>query len=189
MGSVVAERLITAEEFLRMPDSKGAELVDGRIEEKEMGAESAWLGNELLFEMKLVVKRGQLGTVGGMEFGIQCWPDHPNRVRKPDVLFYRRGRLPDGLPEGWATVAPDLVVEVVSPNDKVEALERKLAEYREAGIPLIWVIYPRTRTAQILGANLARTEIDRDGSLEGGEILPGFSLKLSDLFAAANAVR
>ena len=154
-----------------------------------MGAESAWIGSRILRRMGNYAEDGDLGTVAAMEFGIQCWPDHPNRVRKPDVLFYRRGRLPDGLPEGWATVAPDLVVEVVSPNDKVEALERKLAEYREAGIPLIWVIYPRTRTAQVLGVNLARTEIGHDGSLEGGEILPGFSFKLSDLFAAANAVR
>ena len=189
MSTVVAERLITAEEFLCMEENEGAELVDGRIEEKEMGDASAWIGGRLFARMSVLAEDNDLGTVGGMEFGIQCWPDHPNRVRKPDVLFYRRGRLPNGLAEGWEKTAPDLVVEVVSPNDKVAPVERKLREYREAGIPLIWVIHPDSGTAQVLGANLARTEIGRDGVLDGGDILPGFKLKLSDLFAAANAVR
>lgn len=189
MSTIVAERLITAEEFLCMEENKGAELVDGRIEEKQMGAESALIGNDLLFEMKLVANRDKLGTVGGMEFGIQCWPDHPNRVRKPDVLFIRRERLPGRPPRGWLTIAPDLVAEVVSPNDTVEKLERKLREYKEAGIPLIWVIYPDAGTADVLGANLPRTQLGRDGVLDGGDILPGFTLKLADLFAASAAVR
>ena len=190
MSTVVAERLITAEEFLCMPENEGTELVDGRIEAKDMGSKSAWLANRVLRRMgNYAEDDNHLGTVGGMEFGIQCWPDHPNRVRKPDVVFFRTDRFPDGLVEGWATVVPDLVVEVVSANDRVEDVEDKLEEYRQAGIPLIWVIYPRTRTAQVMGANLPRYEIGRDGVLDGGDILPGFALQLADLFAAVDAVR
>lgn len=189
MSTVVAERLITADEFLCMEENKGAELVDGRIGEKEMGAESAWIGGRLFARMSVLAEDNDLGTVGGTEFGRQCWPDHPDRVRKPDVLFCRRGRLPNGLAEGWERTAPDLVVEVVSPKDRVAPVERKLREYRDAGIPLIWVIYPDSGTAQVLGANLPRTEIGRDGTVDGGDILPGFRLALADLLAAANAVR
>ena len=189
MVTAVAERLYTAEEFLCMPENEGAELLDGRIKEKQMGFRSSWIGARVSFEMNILAQREGLGTVTGADGGIQCWPDHPNRVRKPDVVFYRAGRLPNGLAEGWEIAVPDLVVEVVSPNDKADDVEDKLEEYRAAGIPLIWVIYPRTRTAQAMGAILSRTEIRRDGVLDGGDILPGFRLPLAELFAAAAAVR
>ena len=77
---------------------------------------------------------------------------------------------------------PDLVAEVVSPRDLAEDLEQKLAEYREAGIPLIWVIYPSTRTAHILRTGRQRSELGPAGVLDGEDILPGFSLPLADLF-------
>ena len=78
------------------------------------------------------------------------------------------------------------MVEIVSPKDRVEDLDAKLAEYREAGVTLIWVIYPGTRTAHVLGASLSLREVSPDGSLDGGDVLPGFTCKLADLFAAAN---
>jgi Uma2 family endonuclease len=101
----------------------------------------------------------------------------------------RRGKLPEGKPqEGWLTVVPDLVAEVVSPGDEAEDLEQKLLDYREAGIPLIWVIYPKTRSAQVLTPD-ARLDVDPDGVLDGRDILPGFTCALADLFASADAER
>lgn len=180
MTAPAPTRLITAEEFLYMPESDGAELLDGRIVEKCMGNESAWLGTRIIVWLSNFVDGKRLGRIIGPEAGLRVWPDHPNRVRKPDVTFFRSRRRP---PVGWEEqLVPDLVVEVVSPNDKAEDLEEKLAQFRDAGIPLIWVIYPGTRSAHVL-TQTSRLEVRPSGVLDGGDILPGFTLSLADLFA------
>ena len=179
MTAPAPSRIITADEFLRMPENRGAELVDGRIVEKNMGNESSWLGSEILIRIGVFVRERMLGRVYGSENGLRIWADRPNHVRKPDVTFVRNAGRPV---KGWQSVVPDLVVEVVSPNDEAEELEQKLGEYRAAGIPLIWVVFPGTQTAQVLTLQ-SRTDVGSDGSLDGGDILPGFSLRLAELFA------
>ena len=150
-----------------------------------MGSLSSWLGGELLFLVKLFLRSHDLGWAFPQETGLAIWPGR-RLVRKPDLTFVRKGRLKGGHPDdGWLTTVPDLVVEVVSPKDRVEDLEIKLDDYREAGIPLIWVIYPGTRRAHVLGAGRARAELGPDGVLDGEDILPGFTCALSDLFDAA----
>lgn len=152
-----------------------------------MGSMSSWLGNYLNHLILGFVLEHRLGWVFPQENGMRIWPDQPHRVRKPDLAFVRRGRLPGGQPEqGWLTVVPDLVVEVISPGDEAEELERKLNEYREAGIPLIWVIYPGTRSAHVLGASRPRIEIAPDGVLAGEDVLPGFTCTLAELFASGD---
>ena len=114
------------------------------------------------------------------------WPSRPGHVRKPDLVFARRGRLAVGKPPaGRMTVVPDLVVEVVSPGDEIEAFEQKLDEYREAGIPPTWRIYPGTRRAHVPGANRPRTEVAPGGVLDGEDGLPGFTCHLAELISAA----
>ena len=150
-----------------------------------MGSMSSWLGGYLFARVFAFVSEHRLGWVFPQETGMAIWPNR-RRVRKPDLTFIRRGRLKGGRPnEGWLLTVPDLVVEVVSPRDQVEELELKLEHYREAEIPVIWVIYPATRRAHVLGFNRPRVELGPDGVLEGESILPGFSLPLAELFAAA----
>lgn len=169
-----------------MPENAGAELVDGQIVEVPMGSISSWIGGFLFARVFQFVESSALGWVFPQETGMTIWPERPGHVRKPDLVFVRKGKLPGGRPPaGWLTVVPDLVVEVVSPGDEIEAFERKLDEYREAGIPLIWVIYPGTRRAHVLGANRPRTEIAPGGMLDGEDVLPGFSCNLAELFSAA----
>jgi Uma2 family endonuclease len=188
MTAPAPARLITAEEFLRMTESEGSELVDGKVVEVPMGSMSGWIGGILYGSILQFVLANRLGFVLPQENGVAIWPEHPNRVRKPDLLFVRRGRVPMGkVSPGWLSVVPDLVVEVVSPRDLVEDLERKLTEYRDAGVPLIWVIYPATHSAHVLASGQLRTEIGPDGTLDGGSALPGFTCKLSELFATAEA--
>ncbi|MCL4242539.1 MAG: Uma2 family endonuclease [Dehalococcoidia bacterium] len=186
MTAPAPARPYTADEFLHMPENEGAELVDGRIVAVPMGSISSWIGGELLFLVRSFLQSNDLGWVFPQETGMTIWPDRPGHVRKPDLVFVRKGRLPGGRPPaGWLTVVPDLVVEVVSPGDEIEGFETKLDEYRAAGIPLNWVIYPGTRRAHVLGANRPRTEIAPDGILDGEDVLPGFTCKLAGLFAAA----
>jgi Uma2 family endonuclease len=186
MTATPSTELIDAEQFLHMPENEGAELVDGRIVEVPMGSLSSWIGGELLFLVRLYLSTHDLGWVFPQESGMAVWPNRPRHVRKPDLAFVRRGRLPQGRPgDGWLSVAPDLVVEVVSPGDMVEELEEKLDEYREAGIPLIWVIYPSLEKAHVLRAGRERTELTAGASLDGEDVLPGFRCSLAELFAAA----
>lgn len=185
MTAPAPARPYTADEFLHMPENEGAELVDGQIAEARGDSLSSWIGGELFARVFEFVEVASPGWVFPQGTGMTIWPDRPGHVRKPDLVFVRKGRLPGGRPPaGWLTVVPDLVVEVVSPGDEIEAFETKLDEYREAGIPLIWVIYPGTRRAHVLGANRSRTEIAPDGILDGEDVLPGFSCRLAELFSA-----
>ena len=184
--TATASSSITADDFLVMPENEGAELVDGEIVEVPMGSISSWIGGRLHTFVDMFLLSNNLGWAFPQETGIAIWPGESRRVRKPDLTYLRHGRLPGNrLQEGWLTVVPDLVAEVVSPRDLAEDLEQKLAEYREAGIPLIWVIYPSTRSAHILGAGRQRSELGSAGVLDGEDILPGFSLALADLFPPA----
>jgi Uma2 family endonuclease len=126
-----------------------------------------------------VDERG-LGYVFGPDAGAAVWPGRRS-FRRPGVTFVRRGRLPSGLTSAFLSATPDLAAEVVSPNDEAGRLEAKIEDYRDAGIPLVWVVYRETRTA---GAHRGqRVElVDTDGVLDGGDVLSGFRLPLAELF-------
>ena len=84
------------------------------------------------------------------ECGYTCFPGKPNKMRRPDVSCVRTDRLPfDEIGDGFIPIRPDLAVEVISPNDRVYDLEEKLDDYRDAGIPLIWLFYPPTRRVRV----------------------------------------
>lgn len=140
----------TPEDLLAMPEAKNYELVDGRLVERNMGAESSWIGGRLHSRLDLFCDEHGLGWVWPADNGYQCFPHAPQLVRRPDVSFIRAGRLPGGqLPKGHVRIPPDLVVEVVSPNDLVYEVEEKVDDYQKAGVPLIWVIHPENRTVFI----------------------------------------
>lgn len=179
---------MTAEEFLAS-GLEGHELVHGEPEEVQMSVKSAWVGSEAHRQIANHALDSRLGTVFASEMQLKVWPDDPNHSRKPDVSFVSRGRIPAGaLDQGYLTVVPDLIVEVVSPNDEAGKLRVKLADYKRAGVPLIWVIYPETRDAEVHRPGQPIEEIPRDGVLHGEGVLPGFTLSLAALFAAAEAI-
>jgi Uma2 family endonuclease len=124
-----------------------------------------------------------LGWALPSDAGYQCFPDDPNKVRKPDVSFIRADRLSvRDEPEGWATIAPDLVVEVISPNELFEAVAIKVNEYLAAGVPLVWVIDTATRKVYVYRRE-GRGEILADtDELSGEEIVNGFRCRVADLF-------
>ena len=168
-----------------MPESEGHELVDGELVEVGMGSESSWIAGELLGLIRDFIREHRAGRVFPQETGMQVWPDRPNLVRKPDMMFVRRGRIGGGSPRGWLGVVPDLVVEVVSPGDRASELEQKLREYRDAGVPLIWILFPDTENARIYRADGSYAELNADGWLDGEDVLPGFSCSLRTLFDEA----
>jgi Uma2 family endonuclease len=106
----------------------------------------------------------------------------------PDVAFVRWERLPGGrLPRGRRipVIAPDLAVEVLSETNTEEEMRQKLQEYFAGGTRLVWYIDPQTRSARVFTAPDRPAVLDEQGVLDGAEVLPGFQLRLGDLFNRA----
>jgi Uma2 family endonuclease len=172
----LATRGLTAEEFLEFDDN-GLELVDGEIQESCMGAESAYIATEIVARVREHVKANRLGLVIGDSAGLTLWPESPDRVRKPDGMYFANGHLPGNrVPKGWITVPPDLAIEVVSPHDRAVVLDEKVKQYLAGGVRLIWVIYPETRSAHVYRGRTVTPVFD------GEDVLPGFRLPLGAFF-------
>jgi Uma2 family endonuclease len=184
MSTAVATevRRYTPEDLLAMPDGKSYELVDGRLVGRNMGAESSEVGGNLHSNLHVFCRDRDLGKVWPADNGYQCFPHAPGLVRRPDVSFVKKGRLPgDVSPRGWIKIPPDLAVEVVSPNDIVEELEEKLEDYQKVGVPLVWVIYPERRKARVFRLNGPDLLLSEDDELSGEDIIPGFRCPLREI--------
>lgn len=192
MAEAAVTARMTVDEFLIPSNSDGRELLDGVPVEVPASRTSAWLGGEIYGRIWLWTRDGGRATVLPADAGLQLWPERPNHVRKPDVSAFQEGHLRAGLGSGWFTDVPDLVVEVVSPDDRIEEFEAKLQDYRLAGvplIPLIWVILPGTKTVHVYKEGARVPEfVDASASLTAEAILPGFVLDLADLFDRADKV-
>lgn len=182
-------RPISADEFWTIAGSPAyqdqrLELVEGElvIMSPAGGAHGAvalrWGASLLAF-----VEAHDLGYVTAAETGfiLHRSADGKDVVRAPDAAFIAKERLPDGLPEGFVPLAPDLAVEVVPPTDTAEDIQAKIADYLKYGVRLIWFGYPRSKTVIVQTA--AGAIIKRIGDvLDGGDVLPGFSLPVSAIF-------
>ena len=135
MNVRIDKDIASPDDLAHIVDGDLYEFVHGMPVEKHMGAESDWIGTTLIGLLWSFCRPARLGLVFGPQTGYRCFPRHPNRLRKPDASFVARGRLPDDKPpKGDIAIAPDLAVEVVSPNDLVEELEEKVGDYLSAGV-------------------------------------------------------
>jgi len=108
----------------------------------------------------------------------------PDTVRAPDASFVARDRLTSGeLPTGFLEMAPDLAVEVVSPDDCRREIREKSESWIQAGTRLVWVIDPASRSATVYSSNGDVREVEEDGILDGEDSVPGFACSPSELFA------
>jgi Uma2 family endonuclease len=109
--------------------------------------------------------------------------ENPDTVRAPDIAFVRKDRLPNAkLPQGYFPGAPDLAVEVVSPNDSASRVLDKVQDWLRHGTMLVWVVEPQTQTVTIYRADGSATVLQSDDTLTGEEVLPGFRYELKTLF-------
>lgn len=115
-------------------------------------------------------------------------PGLPNTVRAPDASFVRAEHLPhEGVGAGWIEVAPDLAVEVfspevLSPGETASELAEKLADYRASGTALVWVVDPVKRSVGVYAANDPVRWLAESDTLDGGAVVPGFRCVVRDLF-------
>ena len=173
---------ITAEELERLNlPNKRTELVRGQLIVREPAAGSHGLvAARLLIAIGQHVKAAKLGEVFAAETGFTLFR-HPDTVRAPDVAFIRRARMPDPLPRGFWAMAPDLCVEVLSPDDNPGEVRDKVADWLTAGSSLVWVVDPRRRVARVHRADDSTSVVTDDEALVGESLLPGFSLPLKDV--------
>lgn len=167
------------------PDDRDRyEIVDGQyVELPPMSADSTGIASDLLVHLSVYGRANGVGRAyAEMLFNLSA---PPNRNRKPDVMFVPFSRWPNGraLPvdNAW-DVLPDLCVEVVSPTDMADKLMDKVREYFQAGVRLVWVVYPRHELVQVYESLTAVRGLGRADTLDGGAVLPGFRLPLAELF-------
>jgi Uma2 family endonuclease len=173
----------TPEDLLTITDRPMPELVGGQLVERAMGEESDLIATRILLIVGQFVSEHRLGWVHGSQCGYQIFPDDPRKVRIPDVSFTRTERLPPGGPaKGHARVAPDLVVEVISPNDLAADLIARLEDYHAAGVPLLWVVDPATRSVRVERGDGTAARLGPAATIDGGAVLPGFSRVVADFF-------
>ena len=179
----------TPEDLLCMPGGDRFELVDGQLVERNIGQVSSWVGGRTLYALMSFVESRQLGWVFPSDCGYQCFPNSPNKLRRPDVSFLSREKLPNGrFFDGHVRVVPDLVVEVISPRDIMESLELKIAEYQSAGVASIWVISPKARTCTVHRLSGECLRLKEADTITEPELLPGFSCRVGDLLPPPEAV-
>jgi Uma2 family endonuclease len=175
----------TPEDLLAMPDGDQYELVDGNLVERNMGAQSSLIGGEIDYRIRIFNEEHRLGWAWPADCSYQCFPDRPSLVRKPDVSFLRFGRLPDEqIPEGHLRIPPDLAVEVLSPNDLDYETDQKIEQYLAAGVQLVWVVNPESRTILIYRADGTIHGLRERDELSGEAVLPGFRCRVGEIFQA-----
>jgi Uma2 family endonuclease len=187
--AAVTTTRLTADEFIKHPAAQErSELISGAIHVMSPtgGPHGTVVGN-LFGLLNTYVRAHRLG---------RCFPDNtgfnltqylPARagdtVRSPDVAFVRADRIPHGgFPNGFIRLAPDLAVEVLSPDETASQLASKIADYRAAGTPLIWVIDPDERLVNVLAADAPHFWLREGDTLDGGSVIPGFTCPVVDLF-------
>ena len=181
--SSTEERLITGEELARMGDIGRCELIDGRI--IRMSPTNRRHGRvefRIAAAIDAFVRPRRLGTVHTGEVGLYT-RRRPDRVRGADVLFLTHETEKRCSPElAYFDVAPDLVVEVLSPDDRAVDLNQKLREYFEIGVRLVWVADPEARVVSAYRSLTDIREFDASATLSGDDVLPGFEVAVGSLF-------
>jgi Uma2 family endonuclease len=181
---VVRRKPVTAEELLRIPDDGlRRELVRGEVRTMApAGNVHGRIAIDVSTPLDQYVRAHDLGVVFAAETGFKI-AGNPDTVRAPDAAFVRRERVEAvGEVEGYWPEAPDLALEVVSPNDLFAEVEEKVADWLAAGTRVILVVNPRARTAVVrLSEKVARI-LSEEEILDGGQVVPGWTLSVADVF-------
>lgn len=167
----------------KVEDRKGHEFLNGQWVEKPMSMRAGVVGASILTALSVHVRPRRLGLVFNPD-GAYRLPGSPSgRIRKPDVSFVATDHLPaDRDEDGSWPIAPDLAVEVISPNEEAQDAEQKLDEYLRAGVRLVWVAYLPTRNIWAYRPDGTARRYRAEDTLTGEDVLPGFAVPVAELF-------
>lgn len=176
-------RGLTAEEFERVAGQRRAELVHGEVVDLPTpGWEHGAACTELIVALRAHAQGADLGAVV-CSVGFILARD-PDVVLGPDVAFVAKHRVPSREAPGFVELAPDLVVEVLSPGDSCSEVRQKVSEYLKAGVREVWLVDPRQRTAEVVRPG-AEARVLTVAETLSTDLLPGLAIPLAELFPAA----
>jgi Uma2 family endonuclease len=163
------------------------ELVDGkRVEMPAMSILATMVASELVTELNAFAKPKRLGKAFGELLIRLPLAEDQSRDRRPDVSFFIYSHLPDefiqDLSDNAWEMIPDLAIEVTSPTDRAESQREKVLEFFKAGVRCVWVVYPVLQTIDVYESLTSVRVYGPDDTLVGDPILPGFQLRMTDLF-------
>lgn len=178
----MAPDLLSAADLLALNvQHKRTELIRGRLVVREpAGFRHGVVAMRIAARLSDFVKEHELGVVVAAETGFKLFSD-PDTVRAPDAAFVRAERVPHPLPRGYPDIAPDLAVEVLSPDDRPGEVLGKVSDWLSGGARLVWVIDPQRRIARVYRADGRESIVSADSSLDGEDVLPGFGCPLQEL--------
>lgn len=169
-------------ERIQAEEKRYCELVDGVLVEKAIGYRESILAVVFTWHFQNYSRSHRRGLVAGADGLLQLIP---KLVRGPDAAFTFRDNVEGGkVPSAPVPLlVPDVVVEVMSPSNTHREMERKLGEYLSAGVRLIWYVYPEERVVDVYARPPTPHRLTAADTLDGGDVLPGFTLNLAELFA------
>jgi Uma2 family endonuclease len=180
-GSVAVPARRASEDDLQATpqDGRKYELVDGEIRVSPGGGRHSLVSLSLASRLHAFVREHAAGHAFDSSMGFRL---PGGNVRSPDASFVAAGRFAgDTPPDDFADLAPDLAVEVLSPSERARHLLDKVGEYLEAGVRLVWIVDPRKAKAIVYRSPSDVSELGLDDELDGGDVLPGFRCRLSEI--------
>lgn len=181
-----AQGLLTTDDLLRL-GSEGVrgELVRGVLHETmTSGHRHGEIVMNLGVALGNFVKPRRLGSLVASDSGVWLEKD-PDTVREPDIAFTSAEKIPPGtIIPGYSEAVPDLVVEIKSPSDSRRYVTGRAEMWLSHGVGLVWVVHPETRSIDVHRPERSVSTIADDGVLDGGDVLPGFTCPLADVFEA-----
>ena len=177
-------RLLTAGDLLRLySEGVRGELIRGVLCETMPTGRHGEIAALMSAELVVFARARALGRVTTSDAGVLLERD-PDTVREPDVAFFSAAKLPPGVRvAGYSEVAPDLVVEIVSPSDSRREVHDKAHMWLSHGVRLVWVVHPETRTVDVYRADGDAATLSETDALDGLDVLPGFTCDVSAVFS------
>ena len=146
------------------------------------GSEHGRIVVNVTLPLGIFVKQRKLGVVYGAETGFLIARD-PDTVRAPDVGFVRAERVPPSPIRGFFPGAPDLALEVLSPDDRAVKVLAKVHDWLAAGCLAVWVVDPEKQTVSVYRTGKASVEHGPSHEVTGGDVVPEFRLAVAEIFA------
>jgi len=176
------ETLMTAEQLLHNPiPHKRTELVKGRLIVKEpAGYPHGRVAARLLIAIGQHVIATKSGEILTAETGFTLRRG-PDTVRAPDVAYVSNAQIAGRALRGFAELAPELVVEVLSPDDRQGEVREKVLDWLSTGSRLVWVLDPERRTGRVHRADGSESSLTAQGAFDGEDVLPGLRVRLDEV--------